>query len=549
LNIVIWFLPACRQPGFLCFDFLLEMAGKLNSSIANNYFMIQRDGTRTSLWQNKIPIYHPLNDPDIQTIYDVAIVGGGITGITAGLLLQNAGKKCLVVEANNLCFGSTGGTTAHLNTLLDTPYTTIIKNFGKENAQLVAKAAAEAIDLVKANIATYKIDCEFEEASAYLFSQSSDQSEELDEIYEACQEVGLDVSYNLSLPVNIEFEKAIEVRSQGKFHPVKYVYALAKAFEDAGGVILQHTRVTSVEDNEGITVETANGNFRAANLIYATHIPPGVNLVHLRCAPWRSYAMAFTLRNRKYLQDLLYDMYDPYHYIRSQKIDGMDYMIVGGEDHKTGHAENAEASFLKLESYVRKYFEADEILFKWSSQYFEAADGLPYIGHLPGHPGNIFVATGYGGNGMTYSNVAATVLQRMILKGESPYIKLFDPNRIKPVAGFTSFIKQNVDVLKKFVGKWFDKEKLEEFAELAPGEGKVTKFNGEKLALYKDEHGELHAINPICTHLKCSVAWNSAEQSWDCPCHGARYSPEGKVLTGPADHDLEKVEVKTLIEH
>ncbi|TMI86190.1 MAG: FAD-binding oxidoreductase, partial [Bacteroidetes bacterium] len=236
--------------------------------------MIQRDGTRTSLWQNEIPIYKPVNDPDIETIFDVAIVGGGITGISTALLLQKAGKKCIVIEANNLCFGTTGGTTAHLNTLLDTPYTTIIKNFGKENAQLVASAAAEAIDLVRSNIAEYNIDCGFEEASAYLFSQTKEQSEELDEIYEACQEVGLDVSYNLSLPVNIEFEKAIEVRGQAKFHPIKYVYALARAFEHAGGIILQHTRVNGIEDTDGITVETENGDFRAVNLVYATHTPP-----------------------------------------------------------------------------------------------------------------------------------------------------------------------------------------------------------------------------------------------------------------------------------
>jgi glycine/D-amino acid oxidase-like deaminating enzyme/nitrite reductase/ring-hydroxylating ferredoxin subunit len=413
----------------------------------------------------------------------------------------------------------------------------------------VARAATEAIDFIKTNIATYKIDCEYEDASAYLFSQTKDQTEELDEIYEACQEVGLDVSHDLLLPVNIEFKKAIEVRGQGKFHPVKYVYALAKLFEDAGGVILQQTRVNGIEDTEGITIETTNGNFRAANLVYATHIPPGINLLQLRCEPWRSYAIAFTLKNKNYPQDLLYDMYDPYHYIRSQKINGKEYVIVGGEDHKTGDSGNAEASFLRLESYIRKYFAVNEFLFKWSSQYFEPADGLPYIGHLPGHPGNIFVAAGYGGNGMTYSSVAALLLKQMILNKESPYIKLFDPNRIKPVAGFTTFLKHNVDVLKNFFGKWFDKEKLEEFVELAPGEAKVTKYDGEKIALYKDERGELHAVNPICTHMKCSVAWNNAEQSWDCPCHGSRFSFEGKVLTGPADHDLEKIEIKTLVEH
>ena len=225
--------------------------------------MIQRDGSRISLWQNEIPVYKPQNDPDIQTIYDVAIIGGGITGISTAFHLQTAGKKCIVIEANNLCFGTTGGTTAHLTTLLDTPYTRIIRNFGKENAQLVAKASSEAIDLIKANIDQNKIDCEFEDAFAYLFSQTREQTEELDEIYEACQEVGLDVSHNLSLPVRIDFEKAIEVTGQGKFHPVKYVYGLALAFEKAGGAILQQTRVTGIEDTVGITIETENGNFRA----------------------------------------------------------------------------------------------------------------------------------------------------------------------------------------------------------------------------------------------------------------------------------------------
>jgi hypothetical protein len=174
---------------------------------------------------------------------------------------------------------------------------------------------------------------------------------------------------------------------------------------------------------------------------------------------------------------------------------------VGGEDHKTGEQENAESSFLRLESYIRKHFNVNEVLFKWSSQYFEPADGLPYIGHLPGHPGNIFVATGYGGNGMTYSSITALILKQMILDEENPYIKLFDPNRVQLIVVFATFLKQNVDAFKNFVGKWFDKEKLEEFAELASGEARVTKYSGEKLALYKDEHGELHAVSPVCTHL------------------------------------------------
>ncbi|HEY2720143.1 MAG TPA: FAD-dependent oxidoreductase [Chitinophagaceae bacterium] len=511
--------------------------------------MIQRDGATTSLWQNEMAVYEPINRPGFDSIYDVIIVGGGITGISTALLLQNAGKRCIVIEANNLCFGTSGGTTAHLNTLLDTPYTTIIENFGEKNAGLVAKATMEAIELIKSNIEKYRIDCEFDEACAYLFSQDRDQTEELDEIHDACVKVGLDVSYSLTLPIDIKFEKIIEVRGQGKFHPVKYIYGLARAFEKAGGVIAQHTRVTGVEETSEINVETTAGNFRGINVIYATHIPPGINLIHLRCEAWRSYAIAFTLKNKNYTRELAYDMYDPYHYIRSQKINGTQYMIVGGEDHKTGENENASNSFLKLESYIRKHFDVNELLFCWSSQYFESADGLPYIGHLPGHPGHVFVASGYGGNGMTYSSVSAQLLRDMILQQDNPYQNLFDPNRIKPVAGFKTFLKHNVDVLRKFIGQWYDKEKLNELADLAPGEARLVKYEGEKIALYKDDHGELHAINPICTHMKCSVAWNNAEKTWDCPCHGSRFSFDGKMLTGPAEHDLEKIELRALVEH
>ncbi len=508
--------------------------------------MIARDGACVSLWQDSVTAFEPQNN-SAETNFDVAIAGGGITGITTALLLQKAGKKCIVFEAYNLCFGTTGGTTAHLNTLLDNPYSTIIKNFGKENAQLVAQACKNAIELVKSNIDEYNIDCGFENASAYLFAQTDKQVKELKDIHDACREVNVKALYTNKLPVDIEYKKVMVVDGQAKFHPVKYVHALAKAFEDAGGVILQECRVEDVEENNSVQIATTKGNFQANVLIYATHIPPGVNLLHLRCAPYRSYAMAVTLKNKNYPADLIYDMYDPYHYIRSQKINNKTYLIVGAEDHKTGHVENTNECFLKLEAYLRKYFDVDEVVNKWSSQYFEPADTLPYIGHLPGHDGNILVASGYGGNGITYSHVAAVTLRDIVSNKDNPLIKLFDPNRIKPVAGFVSFISHNADVVKQFIGKWFEHEKLKELADLAAGEGKVVKYEGETIALYKDENGGLHALNPVCTHLKCSVAFNVAEQTWDCPCHGARYNTNGFVVTGPASMGLENIEVKELV--
>jgi glycine/D-amino acid oxidase-like deaminating enzyme/nitrite reductase/ring-hydroxylating ferredoxin subunit len=506
--------------------------------------MIARDGANASLWQRTTQPYIPVRQIDITQNYDVVIAGGGITGITTGLQLQQSGLRCVILEAHTLCFGTTGGTTAHLNTLLDTPYTTIASNFGKEGAILVARAVREAVNTVKANIEQHLIDCNFEEATAWLFSQTGQQTKELEAIQQATFEAGIPVSYTKTTPVPIQFDKALEIKNQAKFHPTRYVMALAKAFEEAGGTIVQNCRVMATDNTDPLVIKTALGDIKTNWLIYATHIPPGVNLVHLRCAPYRSYAMAVRLADESYPAGLTYDMYDPYHYYRTQVIDGDQYLIIGGEDHKTAHAENTNAPFNRLESHIRHYFNVKEIAYRWSSQYFEPADGLPYIGHMPGQPGKILVATGYGGNGMTYSHVAARLLSSIVLDKESPYIKLFDPNRIKPVAGFTNFVKENVDVAKQLIAGFFTKEKIHALADIAPGEGKIVQLEGHTLALYKDEAGQVHALNPRCTHLKCSVSWSLAEKCWECPCHGARYDADGKVLTGPADIDLEKINLQ-----
>jgi glycine/D-amino acid oxidase-like deaminating enzyme/nitrite reductase/ring-hydroxylating ferredoxin subunit len=503
--------------------------------------MTNRDGACTSLWQDSVTVYNPDPEP-AEKRYDVAIIGGGITGISTALLLQQAGKRCMVLEAQTICFGTTSGTTAHLNTLLDTPYTTLISNFGEENARMVARSAEEAILLVEKNIEGYGIDCGFERKPAYLFSQTKEQSDELEKIFDACLKMGLDTVYNDQIPVPVPFDYAIQVENQAQFNPLQYVYALARAFEEAGGVIVQHCAMENAEGDDPVRIETTRGTYEAGVMIFATHIPIGVNLLHLRCAPYRSYAMAVKLvGDSSYPDALAYDMQDPYHYYRSQVVHGERYLIAGGKDHKTAHEENTASCFRKLEATVRQYFPIKEIAYKWSSQYYEPADGLPYIGHLPGHPGNWLVATGFGGNGMIYSNIAAIVLKNMIMGEHDPRIALFDPNRIKPVAGFVNFIKENADVARELISKLLPTASLEELAGIAHGEARIVRYEGEKIALYKDEDGGLHAVDPACTHLKCNVSWNNAERSWDCPCHGARFTCDGKVLNGPANRNLHQV--------
>lgn len=226
--------------------------------------------------------------------------------------------------------------------------------------------------------------------------------------------------------------------------------------------------------------------------------------------------------------------------ISRKKIDGKDYIIAGGYDHKTGHEVNTEQVFREQEPFLRQQFDIDSIDYKWSSQYFTSADGLPYIGRLPGHK-DIFTATGFSGNGITLGSLAGKMICEMITSGNCKYEPLLDPSRIKPIAGFTEFVKENADVVSQFIGLRLSYEKITELAQLAHGEATLAKWEGKKVALYKDEQGKIHALDPICPHAKCVVNWNNAEKSWDCPCHGSRFACNGALLTGPARTGLTQI--------
>jgi glycine/D-amino acid oxidase-like deaminating enzyme/nitrite reductase/ring-hydroxylating ferredoxin subunit len=504
---------------------------------------MKRDGSRISCWQEENtfePRSYAINESDV---FDVIIAGGGITGLTTGVLLQNAGLKCLISEAHNIGFGTTGGTTAHLNTFLDTPYNTVIKNFNEEDARLIYNGAASAIDLIRSNISDYNIDCSFREMTGFLFSTEEKQNDEMESIRAAAKKTGMDIGYTNTSPVPIPYSKILSFTGQAQFNPVRYIIGLAKAFEEAGGIILHHNPVTDANENDIVEVQTKAGILRAKNLVYATHIPAGVSILHLRAAPYRSYAMAVVLSDDKYPDALAYDMEDPYHYYRSQEIQGKKYLIAGGEDHKTGHAENAETRFRDLEAHVRKYFEVKEIAYKWSSQYFEPVDGLPYIGNYPGHTDNVYVATGFGGNGMIYGTLSGVILHDLILSGNSDFKKLLSPGRLKPVAGFKNFVTENVDAAAQFIEGKLSADKVSSFSELAAGEGRVVKYEGKNLGIYKDEVGKIYAVSPDCPHIHCSVKWNNAETSWDCPCHGSRFDINGEMLTGPSQKPLKKLDL------
>lgn len=503
---------------------------------------MKRDGACESLWQSDTADYENIQQPVIEDMaYDVLIIGGGITGITTALLLQKQGKRCILAEANTIAFGSTGGTTAHLNNFFDTPYSDVISDFSEDAARQFAQSANEAISFIRQQVDQYNIECSYKERESYLFALDEKQDKILEDIVSTGQQLGLPIDYINDSPFPIVYTKIARVMNQAQFHPVKYVMALASEFEKLGGILVQECRVTNVTNQTVNVAETTKGKIKARHVVYATHIPPGVNLLHFRCAPYRSYAMAVKLKGGVYPEALGYDLDDPYRYYRTQEINGEKYLIAGGEDHKTGHEENTERPFRNLETYLRQWFDIDSVAFRWSSQYYVPADGLPYIGKLPGAEDNIFVATGFNGNGMILGTLSGIIISELITKGEHKYARLFDPSRIKPVAGFSNFVKEAADVIKEFIGGKISSEKIKGLTAIAAGEAKVVSYEGMKIALYKDEQHNLHAVNPTCTHVKCTVGWNAAEKSWDCPCHGARYNCDGVVITGPSQKDLNKI--------
>jgi len=509
----------------------------------NHEATLVRDGQPQSPWQ------HGINETNLQSrqpgaaVYDCLIVGGGITGLTAALRMQQAGKKTIIAEAYTLGFGTTGGTSAHINTFADTTYPEAESAFGEEGAKLFAQAVNGGLNIIAENVKQFKIDCDYEVKDGYLYAEDDDQVKELDEIVQGTQKVGVAIDYVNKVPVPISFKKAVKLPSQAQFHPLKYLKALADAYVKAGGIISEHTPIDTIDSEDGVhTAETKNGGIKASNVIYATHSAKGLSVFDMRCAPYRSYVLGVELKDNNYPDALVYDMQEPYHYFRTHRIDGKPLLIVGGNDHKTGH-DDPQQAFTDLEAYVNKYYQVAEVKYRWSSQYYVPVDGLPYVGQMPMRADGIYCATGYNGNGMMLGTISGAILSDVILGIENPLADLLSTKRLKPVDGFMEFVKENADVAYHFVADRLSVEEIDSLKQLKPGTGEVVKLEGKKVAAYRDEDGTLHTLSPTCTHAGCIVSFNGEEKSWDCPCHGARYDLNGNVITGPATRALAKIEL------
>jgi glycine/D-amino acid oxidase-like deaminating enzyme/nitrite reductase/ring-hydroxylating ferredoxin subunit len=489
-----------------------------------------------SLWTNTAPepSYPALTGDD--TFVDVAVVGGGITGITTALLLKQAGQRTAVLEARRIAGGVTGGTTAHVTAALDTRYHVLRRDFGVRGARLAAESAEAAIEQVAALVEAYSIDCAFERVPGYLLASNEDQARELEEERGACAEVGIPVALEIP-PFPLRIQAGLKFNNQAQFHPVRYVSALAKAIHGDGSHVFENTRVLAIDEGDPCRLHLESGaTLTARRVVMATHAPLNRVLLLTKLASYRSYVVSG--RIEAFPRGLFWDMEEPYHYVRQARVGSESHLIVGGEDHKTGKESDTEAAFERIASYARS-LGLSQVQHRWSAQVVEPVDGLPFIG-LNAGSSRVYVATGYSGNGMTFGTLAGMILSDACLDRKSRFAELYDATRFKVMTSMPTYLAENVDFPLHLVSDRIRPPDVRSVDEIAPGAGAIACIGGERLAVYRDDAGALQALSPICTHLGCHVKFNPSEKTWDCPCHGSRFATDGSVIDGPALSPLKR---------
>ncbi len=487
----------------------------------------------SSLWTDGVdpsPRHRSLRG-EIQV--DVAVIGSGITGITAACLLKRAGKTVAVLEARQLGAGETGRTTAHITSAIDQRYRSIVSKFGSDGAAAVHRSQEAAIARIASFVQELQIDCQFERVTGYLYAEKPEQVEAIEAEAATCKQLRIPSALTDTLPLPFPVQRALGFPDQAQFHPLRYLQALATSFEGDGCRIFEETPALDVHDGTPCKVSTPDGAVLAEHVLVAAHVPITNRVfLHTKIAAYRTYVLALRLPGPG-PRGLFWDCDDPYHYVRSQRLpDGREVLIVGGEDHKVGQRADTNEPFERLESFVRQRFGNLPVEHRWSGQIIEPVDGLPYIGKNS-LSSRVYVATGYAGQGMTGGTLAAMILSDQVQGLANPYAQLYDATRIKPLAAVKEFVRENVDYPTHLVADRLRRHH-HPAASLPPGEGALLTIRGERLAVYRNQAGELYALSPVCTHLGCLVNWNTAEKSWDCPCHGSRFDPAGHVLNGPA---------------
>lgn len=511
-----------------------------------------------SLWMRQpVPSFAPLAE---SAEVEVCVVGAGIAGLTAAWHLARAGKRVIVLDDGNVGSGETCRTTAHLTCAMDDRIYVLEAVHGAEGAQLAVASHAAAVNRMEEIAEIEGIDCDFERVDGYLVPGRDGDREMLERELEAAHRAGLaDVTLVHRAPIDgFESGPALEFPRQAQMHPMKYMAGLAEAVVRNGGRICTGTQVSSVEGGAPCIVETdTKQRVTAGAVVVCTNGSiSDMYVTHTKMAPYRTYAIAARIPRGSVPRVLVWDTLDPYHYVRTQPLSSEegptkgailnDALIVGGEDHHTGHhgaERDAEERWARLELWMRERWpRAGDVIDRWSGQVLEPNDYLAFIGPNPDGAQNVYMYSGDSGQGTTHGTIAGVLLTDLILGRDNPWAKLYDPKRISLRARpIEEFVAQNADVAFQYIKDHLAPSFAGE-ADVRPGEGRVLRRGIHRIAAYRDESGTLHERSAACTHLKCVVHWNAAEKSWDCPCHGSRFDPYGKVLNGPASAELPRIE-------
>ncbi len=474
---------------------------------------------------------------------EVCVVGAGIAGLATAARIAAEGLSVVVLDRVGIGAGETGRTTAHLTCALDARFRRLERFHGPEGARRAAASHAAAIEMIAAQTARAPEECWFEWVDGYLFDPEGGDADALHEEAEAARRAGLDVEELAAPPLPFATGRCLRFPRQAQVHALRLLEALAAQVRGGRGRIFR-AEATEFEDGEPATVRTSEGlRVRARSLVIATDTPINNRFaIHTKQASSRTYAIAFP-PPAGFPRGLFWDTLEPYHYVRRARVGpdpGGEVLMVGGEDHRTGEAEDADARYERLEAWARDRIGGlGRVTHRWSGQVQEPVDGLAFIGRNPGD-GHVYVATGFSGNGITHGTLAGVLLADLVLGRPNDWASVYEPGRISLRAA-PSFLRENV----KTAGHYAELASggdVEDEEQIARGQGAIVRRGLRKVAVYRDPSGELHERSAHCTHLGCVVAWNGAERTWDCPCHGSRFDVDGNVVHGPAVAPLAAVD-------
>jgi glycine/D-amino acid oxidase-like deaminating enzyme/nitrite reductase/ring-hydroxylating ferredoxin subunit len=474
---------------------------------------------------------------------DVCVVGAGIAGLTTAYLLVQAGKSVVVLDDGPLGAGMTQRTSAHLSNMMDDRYFELERLHGKQGARLAAQSHTAAIERIEEIVRREGIDCDFARVDGYLFLAEGDEGETLEKELAAAHAAGLgDVTRVARAPFTFfDTGPCLRFPDQGQFHPLKYLAGLARAIQRGRGLIFTGSHADEVSGGATARVRVGRHSVRAKSIVVATNSPINDRFaIHTKQAPYMTYVIVARVPRGSVPSVLAWDTGDPYHYLRVAGFGDEDLLIVGGEDHKSGQADDTAERHGRLEAWTRARFPmVEEIVLAWGGQIMETVDYLAFTGRNPGDEDNVYVHTGDSGMGLTHGTIAGMLLTDLIEGRKNPWASLYDPSR-KTIGAAREYASENLNVARQYTD-WLTGGDVESVAQIPTDDGAIVRRGLQKVAVYRDETGALHERSATCPHLGCIVQWNVAEKTWDCPCHGSRFDRYGTVINGPANRDLAPV--------